>query len=963
MNSIQKAKNLKADDYLRKNLVVLKKYHPDAWNKIKRFNGPLPGEITDSGSGLPNLRLVRPDREEVFLHDPEDPMADARRNLGFVSADSRGNAVFLGMGLGYAPLSFTRKRPKLSSIIIFEPSIEIFFAALKCNDLTRLFTDRRAIIHIGEINDLEKIIAPATSFLQLEDIHFLRQRGSFTWMPELYEQYSNKVYSYLNHLNIDGGTRLKKGKEILDNKLESLSMLPGHLLLEDLRDLFQGRPAFLVAGGPSLDKNIEDLKPAMGRGVIIAADSVLPALIAHDILPDFITSIDYQDSIYEKIADCASKAADRVSLICLSGLTNLVPRIFPFRQVFWAFSCSNVDKWINRSMNGSLFLPGAGSMAHLSLQAAIVMGCDPIVFVGQDLAYSNKGSHANHTVYASAYDLSQIKQIFNTINEMILWIKGNNEDKVPTSRTFLNHKRFFEEIIDANPRTYINATEGGAYIEGTQNLPLNETIKRFCHRSLSVSKRIAPFDEHIAADKTVKALKSITETTLHIEQLTKKLGAIDGILNEVTLQVGRYRGKKAGPGKFSELPGKIRKNFQAIDQKSRELDQETFIWSLVQNYTLDGLKECNRLQRNIDIISGKQGGYIDSLKLNLKRLRMINETRGKALKRLQDHLLRAERILSERKALYFAKVDHNGPEWLTSAGMVHYGAEELAMARYFLENARCKGNMPPEAIAALGETYALYGDFAKSATFFDMAKKLNSDMYKFIRKNMEKHGKRYLDLAHSQSHLKGRFLPKALNLCPESLELKSEAEKMLLEDLDFIVQKGRSGNNKPGVWIEAAANNWLMFLGDTNQAHTIFDKEMIIKTYAACCQFLLKQGRTEKAVEHLRQAVSEMPENSELTSMLAIALINKGDFDQGFAYLEKAVKLDRTCASCWEELGDVLLAAGQPEDAVIAYEKCFKALPERNELIKKIGDCYRESGKMEAALEAYKIYKNRITQR
>ncbi len=960
MNSIQKAKSLKADDYLRKNLVVLKKYHPDAWNKIKGFNGPLPGEITGSGSGLPNLRLVRPDREEVFLHDPEDPMVDARRNLAFVSADSRGNAVFLGMGLGYAPLSFATERPKLSSIIIFEPSIEISFAALKCNDLTRLFTDRRTIIHIGEINDLGKIIAPATSFLQLEDIHFLKHRGSFRWMPELYEQYSNKVYSYLNHLNIDGGTRLKKGKKILDNKLESLSMLPGHLLLEDLRDLFQGRPAFLVAGGPSLDKNIEDLKPAMGRGVIIAADSVLPALLAHDILPDFITSIDYQDLVYEKIADCAQKAADRISLICLSGLTNLVPRIFPFRQVFWAFSCSDVDRWINHSLGGSLVLPGAGSMAHLSLQSAIVMGCDPILFVGQDLAYTGSNTHASHTVYSSS--VSRAEQIFHKKGEKMEWVRGNNQDKVPTCRAFLNHKRFFEEIIATNPKTYINSTEGGAYIKGTQILPLREGIRQYCPKALFSSEKDLSFDRNQALNRTEGILNSIEETTSGIDRLSEKLRATEDLASDVLHHIRKYMARGSIPEKFTDLPAKVIKKLRAIDQRSRELDQEPLIWPLVQDYTLRGLKECNRLQHDIDIISGIQGKYIEFLKLNLKKLRLANKTREKALIRLKRHLLRAEKILSERKTLYVARRENNKPDWLTAMGMNHYQGKELAGARSYLEKARARGNLPAEALAALGEIYALYGNFSRSRTLFKEARSLNPEICSTIHKRMTRHGKRYLELARRIPLRKGRFLSKAVQLCPDSPEIRSEMENMLLEDLDLIAHPpGDTGESDTD--IETGIQGWLMFFGNSPEAKKVINSGLIIKMYRHGCNFLLNQGHTDKAIEHLQQAVSWMPENSELTSMLAIALINKGDFDQGFAHLEKAVELDRTCASCWEELGDVLLAAGQPEDAVIAYEKCFKALPERNELIKKIGDCYRESGKMEAALEAYKIYKNRITQR
>ncbi len=53
--------------------------------------------------------------------------------------------------------------------------------------------------------------------------------------------------------------------------------------------------------------------------------------------------------------------------------------------------------------------------------------------------------------------------------------------------------------------------------------------------------------------------------------------------------------------------------------------------------------------------------------------------------------------------------------------------------------------------------------------------------------------------------------------------------------------------------------------------------------------------------------------------------------------------------------GDRLQAEARFADAVTAYEQALLSLPDRLGLYKKMGDCYRETGQLAAAREAYKM--------
>ena len=107
------------------------------------------------------------------------------------------------------------------------------------------------------------------------------------------------------------------------------------------------------------------------------------------------------------------------------------------------------------------------------------------------------------------------------------------------------------------------------------------------------------------------------------------------------------------------------------------------------------------------------------------------------------------------------------------------------------------------------------------------------------------------------------------------------------------------------------------------------------------------------SIAHFNKALDIRPDNPALHISLTDAYFAKTDYTKGIDHLKQAVSLDNAYAVYWEEIGDELMQSRQFEDALAAFENCFVALPERVHLLKKIGDCYQETGQLEAAREAY----------
>ena len=69
--------------------------------------------------------------------------------------------------------------------------------------------------------------------------------------------------------------------------------------------------------------------------------------------------------------------------------------------------------------------------------------------------------------------------------------------------------------------------------------------------------------------------------------------------------------------------------------------------------------------------------------------------------------------------------------------------------------------------------------------------------------------------------------------------------------------------------------------------------------------------------------------------------------------LQQAVAQDPGQALLWAEIGEALVASADCKSAIAAYEQCFLALPERVDLLWKMGDCYQLIGQHESAGAAY----------
>ncbi|MFQ5491628.1 MAG: hypothetical protein ACE5GE_13000, partial [Phycisphaerae bacterium] len=125
------------------------------------------------------------------------------------------------------------------------------------------------------------------------------------------------------------------------------------------------------------------------------------------------------------------------------------------------------------------------------------LGCNPIIFVGQDLAYSGHvfyvpgvEVHQSWTGEINRYNTMETKEWERIVrNRAILrQVPDVHGGQVYTDELLFTYLEQFEKDFIGTPARLIDATEGGARIRGTEAMTLAQTLETFCAADIPAQK-------------------------------------------------------------------------------------------------------------------------------------------------------------------------------------------------------------------------------------------------------------------------------------------------------------------------------------------------------------------------------------------------------------------------------------------------------------------------------------------
>lgn len=962
-------------DFYESNMKLLKKHHLNTWKIIRDSDSEPIGEIVTAGNGKANLKVETDNKDILFFHDTINPENDGEQFLKIVPENAKGTVIFQGMGLGYGPLAVIEKREDIRHLIIFELSVGIFLQALKVNNLSPLIKDPRVTICLDSEPNTSEVLARSARSMRLEEISMLSHNPSCLFLKEGYERLGKEIFSVSNQFNISSNTFKAFGTDFIANRLSFLSMIHHTSLIDSIRGRFKDVPALLVSAGPSLDKNIDLIKEFKEKAVIISVDSALPALLANGVTPDFVTSIDYKNLTYEKIASCAPKSHN-ISMICSSWVGQKVAKVFPARNIYWTFAGGAMDRWINQGLGGKIVSPGAGTVAHLNLVAAVIMGCSPVIFTGQDLAFPKQAGSNDHTEHAVLKSDKKAAALLENEHELI-WIDGNDGDKVPTLRYFVNFLHEFENMIRANPGKYINATEGGAFIAGTDVMTLKEVLNQFCTKEFDISKKMEESNSNNKIgniDRFLKEIKSVFKIINEMNRLIKKSDKLSDFLTKKILKL------QASPKRYSSydtLPQNLQKKLADFDTCHNKMDKKIFFWELFDEATMNALQSTDRMKHEIDQLQDDPAKYIEWLLKNLNRLEEVNRVRkniikdfGNNLSHVMDHHKKETAIVTQ--------IDNSKTDQ-TSARMdlarLYFEAGNLAHAKTVLSKVREHDPDNAEACYYIGMILAIHTEFDTSAQYFATATENDPLFNEKIAQFKNQSGDEYLNYAASlwaeNKEISKNMMLKGLKFCPDHAQLINELSAILTKEMQDVESFLESGNEDD---LSSIITQWMGIFDTQPELEVNLLPEAMGRFHKNCGKFFLVTDNVLNAFESFHKALSLSVDNPEYHMLLSDLLFKMGKNDQAISHYQKAIDIDKEFVTAYEnrkkikgaeslrapdngmkliEEGDQFLRDSKFEDAVKSYEKSLLLEPDNPNTYHNIGVAYMGLGRLEKAIESY----------
>jgi len=470
---------------LRKNIDAIRKHDHQLAERLEKVcPSPRISRVVDS-SGKVTFEVTGPDAEgKLKIPDIGGPMLDSVAGE-FSSARM---VVALGFGSGRMLSEIADRTSGQTFILLVEPDIDLFSSVIGEVDLSRIFSLERVCAAVGEKPQAATIIRAENEFsvFTLRDFPTIEN----PWSAPVYRSYFTEVKKNLDQLKEFGRqntiTLASMGKEWRKNIFENLPTIINSPPVSSLFDKYTGSPAVVVAAGPSLDKNKSALASVKGRFLIISVDTAIGPLLSAGVAPDIVVAIDSQYENYLHVAGYDQPG----TLFALSPI--VWPELARERAGGSVFIGNNepMFEWIEDIIGKRGDVKAGGSVATTAFDLAVKLGCSPIIFVGQDMAYTNDKSHATGSLQDMTGQVAPMEMAHQDkeAGNSLFSKKDIFGRPALTSIKMDTWRRWYEVIISHDGVTALNATEGGIEIPGVASVSLVEAIATNMKNALPLSQ-------------------------------------------------------------------------------------------------------------------------------------------------------------------------------------------------------------------------------------------------------------------------------------------------------------------------------------------------------------------------------------------------------------------------------------------------------------------------------------------
>ncbi len=465
------------------NRAALLSRDPSLVTRLEASTRPIGLQFFDARSGEPAARVPDANGAITLLCSQYDPVEEAEAFVRGAQAEGMMSYAVLGLGLGYHIEALYRAASPEALLFIFEPDAGLAKAVLEARDLAALLSSPRVHLIVGGAAEVFEGLEPHVVALFL-GYRLVPHTPSLRRDPKAFQGVQKAILDLVDYGEtalITATTISYLTKQNLCMNLPAYAFSPG---VSALKDAWKGRPAVVIAAGPSLGKQLPLLKAARGRVTLICVGTALKPCLKAGVVPDLAATLDYS----------------RLSAKYLEGLENVeVPLVVDSKGNWQAIEAYPGPKYFTQNpfLDNVLdhqagrdrgHLDTGGTVANLCYSLAGLLGADPVIFVGLDLAYTHHTTHlpgtAIHEQWApelnrfSTLQLKEWEQLAR-IRSRLREVPAQGGGALLTDDQMFTYLQKFQKEWRKASHRVIDATEGGAFKDGAEAMPLAEALKRF----------------------------------------------------------------------------------------------------------------------------------------------------------------------------------------------------------------------------------------------------------------------------------------------------------------------------------------------------------------------------------------------------------------------------------------------------------------------------------------------------
>ncbi|HYK88172.1 MAG TPA: 6-hydroxymethylpterin diphosphokinase MptE-like protein [Acidobacteriota bacterium] len=523
---------------LEANLNLLSRRQPELAAHLRQISSGNV-EVFPSTTGLPTASYRRGETVSS-LHSRRNPAQEALRIVQKADITGADYFVLLGFGLGYILNALLEQESDAGEnhYFVIESDMGILRAAFASRDLSGVLS----LPHLhfawpaegpGLARQWETFFDPVRAQKNVFISHppsIALDPGHFRSAVELIQSQTSQIFTDIN-------TLVGRTQEFLDNFVQNLPRAMAAPGVSSFAGRFRDVPVVLVAAGPSLDKNIHDLRRSEDRVLIVSTDTAVKPLISTGIEPHFVLTGDPSHLNYLHLKDSGTREAYLVAE-ATSYPASLAE--FEGRTIICIFENSSL-RALSGLLGGKGMLRAWGSVATMALDFALLLGCNPVMFIGQDLAHSDgriycSGLHFEEQWFEGVSDPESWERKWQELRRgrKTLMMQDIFDRPVESTDKLAAYWNWIIKEIAAHPQVrFINATEGGILKERVDIMSLREALFRFCGSNLDLRRRSQDvFHEACGGTRRVQNfdLRLIREESAALSRILKRgLGMCDDI--------------------------------------------------------------------------------------------------------------------------------------------------------------------------------------------------------------------------------------------------------------------------------------------------------------------------------------------------------------------------------------------------------------------------------------------------